>query len=143
MIQKSNKPKRQTGANPPKGRGKKKPIRKSARRNPSQNGLPMDEGGFKQFLEAIPDGLVIVNARGEIQFVNNQAEGMFGYRPEEMLGKPIELLIPDRFSEHKKNREVYLHSLYARQMGSGLVLFAARKDQTEFQAEISLSPLEI
>jgi PAS domain S-box-containing protein/putative nucleotidyltransferase with HDIG domain len=143
MIQKSNKPKRKPRSDPPKSRGEKNSILKSAERNPLQNGLQMDKGGFKQFLEAVPDGLVIVNDQGKIQFVNKQVEGMFGYQPEEMLGKPVELLIPDRFSGHKENREAYLRNLRARQMGSGLVLFAARKDQTEFQVEISLSPLKI
>ena len=143
MIQKSNKPKRQPGFDLPKSRDKKNPIQKGARRNPLQNGLQMDEGGFKQFLEAVPDGLVIVNAQGKIQFVNKQVEGMFGYQPEEMLGKPIELLIPERFTRHKEYREGYLNNLHSRPMKSGLLLFAARKDGTEFEADISLSPFEI
>ena len=143
MIQKSNKSKKQPGANPPKSRGKKNPIQKSAGRNPVQNGLQMNEGELRQLLEAIPDGLVIVNTQGKIQFVNKQVEGMFGYGPEEMLGKPIEFLIPERFSGHKEHREGYLNNLHARQMGIGLVLFAARKDGSEFEAEISLSPLKI
>ena len=68
---------------------------------------------------------------------------MFGYLPEEILGKPVELLIPNRFSRHKENREAFLQNLHSRPMGSGTMFFATRKDQTEFQAEISLSPIKI
>ncbi len=128
--------------NPKSNPGKNTPQR-SNRRTPAQNRLSMDKAGFKQFLEAVPDGLVIVNTQGEIQFVNKQIEGMFNYSTEEILGKPVELLIPDRFSKHKGHREGYLNILHTRPMGSGLALFAARKDQTEFQVEISLSPLKI
>lgn len=100
------------------------------------------ENAFRQFLEAVPDGLIIVNPRGEIQFINKQVETMFGYLPEELLGKAIELLIPNRFNRHKGHREAYLDHPRTGSMGNGLVSFATRKDQTEFQAEISLSPLE-
>src|SRR6266542_2779959 len=144
MIQKSDKSKKQPVAKPQKSRKKKSPVQKSAgNKRALQSGLQMNEGGFKQLLEAIPDGLVIVNALGKIQFINKQVEEMFGYQSEEMLGKPVELLVPDRFSSHKENREGYLNNLHSRPMGGGLDLFAVRKDGTEFRAEISLSPLEI
>ena len=119
MIQKSDKSKRQPVSDPQKSRDKRNSIRKSATRNPIQNGLQMNESGFKQFLEAIPDGLVIVNPQEKIQFINKQVGEMFGYQLEEMLGKPIKLLIPDHFNRHKEHREGYLNNLHTRQMAAG------------------------
>ena len=93
---------------------------------------------FRQLLDAVPDGIVIVNAQGEIQFANKQIEAILGYSPEEILGKPVELLIPSRFSRHQEQRADYIRNPHARPLQSGLVLFATRKDQTEFQVEISV-----
>jgi len=74
--------------------------------------------------------------------VNTQCESLFGYKREELINKPIELLIPERFAQHKKYRDKYIKKPRLRMMGANLELFGRRKDGTEFPVEISLSPLE-
>jgi PAS domain S-box-containing protein len=94
-------------------------------------------------LEAAPDALIIVDQQGQIVKVNQQAEKLFGYPREEMLGHPIELLLPSRFhSAHLQQREQYSAHPVARTMGERRDLTALRKDGTEFPAEISFSPLQ-
>jgi len=98
---------------------------------------------FRALLESAPDSIVIVDRRGRIAIVNQQVEQMFGYRRDELVGQPIEILIPDRFREqHVGDRSRYVAHPRTRPMGAGLQLFARRKDGTEFPVEISLSPLE-
>ena len=98
---------------------------------------------FRALLESAPDSIVIVDRRGRIAIVNQQVEQMFGYRRDELVGQPIEILIPDRFREqHVGDRSRYVAHPRTRPMGAGLQLFARRKDGTEFPVEIRLSPLE-
>jgi PAS domain S-box-containing protein len=100
------------------------------------------EERFRGLLEAAPDAMVIVDARGGIVLVNSQAERVFGYDRGELLGKPVELLIPPRFGErHQKHRADYFKTPRPRGMGIGLSLYGRRKDGGEFPVEISLSPL--
>ncbi len=101
------------------------------------------EARFRGLLEAAPDAMVIVGPSGDIVLVNSQTERVFGYKREELLGKPIEILVPDRFrKDHPSRRDGYLGDPRTRPMGAGLELFARRKDGTEFPAEISLAPME-
>lgn len=98
---------------------------------------------FKNLLEAAPDAMVSVNRAGEIQLVNTQTEKLFGYSREEMLGKPVEILVPQRYrGPHEAHRGEYAELPVRRAMGEGLELYGLRKDGTEFAVEISLSPIE-
>ncbi|MET7780502.1 PAS domain S-box protein [Streptomyces mirabilis] len=101
------------------------------------------EDRFRGLLEAAPDAMVIVDDTGTIRLVNAQTEALFGYGREELLGRTVDLLVPDRFrTHHTKHRTGYTHNRQVRPMGAGLELHGLRKDGTEFPVEISLSPLE-
>ena len=101
------------------------------------------EDKFRALLEAAPDAMVIVDASGHITLVNGQTEKLFGYKREELLGHPVENLIPERFHEnHLGHRQDFATSPRLRMMGSGMELFGRRKDGTEFPVEISLSPFK-
>ena len=97
---------------------------------------------FRGLLDAAPDAMVIVGQDGCIRLVNEQVEKLFGYAREELLGQPIEILVPERYhSEHPAHRNGYIRDPRSRPMGMGLDLSARRKDGTEFPAEISLAPV--
>jgi PAS domain S-box-containing protein len=86
--------------------------------------------------------MVVADARGQIQFVNLQAENLFGYQGSELIGRSIEVLIPERFhGAHVGHRTKYVNEPSFRPMGSGRDLFGRRKDGTEIAIEVSLSPL--
>jgi protein-histidine pros-kinase len=102
------------------------------------------ESRFKGLLESMPDSIILANKTGRIVLVNEQALRMFGYTREELLGKPVEVLLPERFHPtHVGHRAQYFSAPKSRSMGVGLELFGRRKDGTEFPVEISLSPLQI
>ena len=94
------------------------------------------------FLEAAPDAVVIIDAEGTIVHLNSHAEKLFGYRRNELLGRPIETLVPARFrGSHAEQRRAYYADRQTRPMGSGLDLFGLRKDGREFPIDVLLSPL--
>lgn len=110
----------------------------SARKN-----LERVNASFRQLLEAAPDGIVVVNRDGTIVQINSQTERLFGYGREEMMGQPVEMLLPGSFHEaHVSHRAEFFHEPKVRPMGAGLDLKGLRKDSGEFPVEISLSPIE-
>jgi len=98
---------------------------------------------FSGLLEAAPDSIVIVDADGKIVLVNGQTEQVSGYRREELIGKPVETLIPERYhAAHRGHRAGFMADPRTRPMGVGLDLFLRRKDGGEMPVEISLSPFQ-
>jgi PAS domain S-box-containing protein len=97
---------------------------------------------FKKLFDFSPDAIVVVDQSGKIAEANAQAERSFGYSRAELLGQPIELLIPERFQgAHPKHRENYVGKPRVRAMGAGLDLCARRKDGKEFPVDIMLGPV--
>lgn len=108
----------------------------------SQNARLLDDGVFRALIDAAPDGMVLVNQEGRIILVNSQTEKLFGYDRRELLEKPVEILIPERFrGKHRGHRAHFTGEPQVRLMGAGLELFGLRKDGKEFPIEISLSPV--
>jgi len=100
------------------------------------------EERFRLVVEAAPSGMVMANSEGKIILVNAQVETFFGYTRDELIGQPIEMLVPERFqSQHAGFRHGYLGDARARPMGAGRELFARRKDGSEFPVEIGLNPI--
>lgn len=104
--------------------------------------LQESEKKYRGLLETAPDGIAIVNSKGKIEIINLQLIAMTGYAQEDLIGKPIEVLIPERFNNHKQQRDKYLANPHVRMMGTDLELFVRRMDGSEFPAEISLSPFK-
>jgi PAS domain S-box-containing protein len=101
------------------------------------------EQGFYALLEAAPDAMVVVDQEGKIVLTNVQVEKLFGYTQEELAGKQVEILMPERSrAYHFEHRRNYFQKPKARQMGVGLELYGQHKDGRRFPVEISLSPLE-
>ncbi len=109
---------------------------------PNSEGTTLEKR-LSLLLESLPDAIFEVDAGGRIALANPEAERMFGWTREELLGLHVEALIPERFvHSHVSHREHYAAHPGRRPMGAGLDLFALRKDGTEFAVDINLSPLE-
>ncbi|MGC8470745.1 MAG: PAS domain-containing sensor histidine kinase [Acidimicrobiales bacterium] len=94
-------------------------------------------------IEAAPDGVLLADDEGTILLANRRMELLFGYSKEELLGQPVELLVPEHLREgHRSHRAAFARSRTTRLMGFGLPVFGLRRDGTEFAAEIRLGPLQ-
>lgn len=105
--------------------------------------LPNSVNLFEKLFEFSPDAIVVTDRDGKITNINAQVETLFGYPRSELLGQPIEILIPERFrTTHPKHRAEYAVHSHVRAMGAGLNLYGRRKDGSEFPADIMLGPVE-
>lgn len=101
------------------------------------------EEQFRLVVESAPNAMVLVNAEGLIKLVNKATESLFGYDREELIGREVEILIPNRFrNPHPGFRRAFFAMPQTRSMGAGRDLFAVRKNGTEFLVEIGLNPIE-
>lgn len=110
----------------------------------SEKDLRVGAGGlFEKLFEFSPDAIVVSDHEGKISEVNTQVERFFGYVRSELLGQPIEILIPERFRKtHPTRRSDYGNQPRVRPMGGGLELYGRRKDGSEFPVDIMLGPVE-
>jgi PAS domain S-box-containing protein len=101
------------------------------------------EEKFRALVETSPQAIIIHDEKGNIAIVNSEAEHIFGYRRQELIGQPVEILMPSRFRQkHVGERKAYMRKPMLRPMGAISDLYARRKDGSEFPVEISLSPVE-
>lgn len=99
-------------------------------------------GRFRLLFESAPNAMLMVGSQGRIILANSQAAQLFGFQPGELIGQPIEALVPQRFhGEHSAYRTTFFGRPEARPMGGGRDLFATRKDGSEFPVEIALNPI--
>jgi len=105
--------------------------------------LRESEQMLRSLFEFAPDAIAVLDRAGRIMRVNAQAERMFGYPREELVGQPVEMLMPERYRDrHTKHRAGYMAEPRTRPMGVGLELNGRRKDGTEFALDIMLSPMQ-
>jgi PAS domain S-box-containing protein len=103
----------------------------------------LSETLVRNLLDSGPDATIVVTEAGRIVFANARVKQLFGFRPEDLTDKPVEMLLPERFrSEHVAHRRDFGKDARARPMGSGLELFGLHRDGHEFPVEISLSPMQ-
>ena len=102
--------------------------------------LPQAEALFQSLFDFAPDAIIVVNNKGSILQANEQAEKIFGYSKKELIGKPADILIPERFRKsHDEHLKEYIQNPRKRFMGDELELYSLRKDGTEFPVDIALS----
>jgi PAS domain S-box-containing protein len=104
---------------------------------PSGQTLRESEQMLRSLFEFAPDAIAVLDRTGRIMGVNAQAERMFGYPREELVGQPVEMLMPERYRDrHTKHRAGYMAEPRTRPMGVGLELYGRRNDGTEFALDI-------
>ena len=99
------------------------------------------EEHFRLLFEAAPNGMIVTDHDGVITFVNRRAEKLFGYWRGELIGRSVEVLVPDQFQgAHPSLRNQFAKQPETRAMGAGRDLYGLRKNKTEFPVEIGLNP---
>ncbi len=112
-------------------------------RQPEAASLLLSPDLAHRVLDAAPDAMILLDGSGLIRFANRQAAALFGYPHEQIVGRNVEDLMPERFRRrHVAHREQYAHQVRMRSMGQGLELYGRRQNGTEFPVEISLSPID-
>jgi len=102
--------------------------------------LPQADALFQSLFDFAPDAIIVVNNKGLISQTNAQAEKIFGYETKELIGRSVDILIPERFRKsHNEHLKEYIQNPRKRFMGEGLKLFGLRKDETEFPVDIALN----
>jgi PAS domain S-box-containing protein len=115
----------------------------TAHRRRLADAISRNEQRLHLIVESVPNALVMINRSGLIEMLNAETERLFGYSRDELLGQPVEKLVPERHSSHHPElRRAFSDDPRARPMGVGRDLFALRKDGTEFPVEIGLNPIE-
>jgi PAS domain S-box-containing protein len=109
----------------------------AANRAPSSGAL------FATFLEAVPDAIIVVVADGTVVMVNSKAEALFGYARDDLVGKPLEVLVPTSVRDHSQLLTMYFQAPVPRPMGLDMELSGRHQNGSEFPAEISLASIEI
>ena len=105
-----------------------------------ENGVDIPDETFRLIVESVPNGIIITDNMGQIIFLNSQAEKMFGYKRDALLGKSVEDLMPEGFRrDHIKYRSNYVRDPNTRSMGEGRDLYAIRADGSQFPVEIGLN----
>jgi PAS domain S-box-containing protein len=118
------------------------PAREESVRRKPEHAPRIREERWRPLLEATPDAMVISDERGQILLANAQTERLFGYRPAELVGQPVEVLLPAAARErHVQHRTAYCRAPRPRLIGAGMELFGRRKDGSVFPVEVSLGPL--
>ncbi len=98
---------------------------------------------LRQVIESVPNAIIMSNEHSTITLVNNQAENMFGYHRNDLIGQPIDILVPERFrTQHPQYQTGFLHAPESRAMGAGRDLYALKKDGAEIPVEIGLNPIQ-
>jgi diguanylate cyclase (GGDEF)-like protein/PAS domain S-box-containing protein len=117
--------------------------RTEAERREHEARARISESQFRSLVESSPDAMVIVDAEGAIVMTNAQTEVLLGYKRSQLLGRPVELLIPERFRHgHVRQRAVFARAPATRPMGDELELLARRVDGREIPVEIGLTEVQ-
>jgi two-component system sensor kinase FixL len=107
-----------------------------------ESDMGLDAAAYRRLVEAAPDAVIVADHEGTIVLVNEQAESLFDYSREELIGEAVELLIPERLREgHVGRRDGFAANPHVRPMGAGLELFGRGRSGREFPVEISISPV--
>ena len=117
-------------------------VRRALREKHLREAQRCSEELFRRAVDALPTGILMVDGRGKILLANREAEKQFGYRPDEIVGQTVELLVPGRLrGRHEEERTAYHHSPSVRSMAHRQELYGQRKDGSEFPVEVALNPV--